>query len=454
MIRKFIVLLAGAFLVFGCGQLGEVNEAETTPIPATEIVQQPAPTDAPPPTDPPTAVIPPTEAAEPSPTAEPTAVQATATFTPAILLDGQGFEGSLTPAPAVDLEQPPYAESACSDKYPCNENVSAWESRIQVPPGFTATYFAYLEAVKPTAMTFGPDGLLYVAVQEGIIYTVDQEGQTAVYVDGFDTPTGLAFQPGTAKLYVSDRVVNENSGGESQVSVVQNGVVSQVFGGIPCCYTFLHAANGIAFGPDGFGYVSVGARADHGEILPGNPNAGQQDELHPWEASVLRFSPDGSIIEPYAKGLRNSYDLAWDATGQLFATDNAPDFGPPDELHAVMPGGEHGYPWYDCGQCFSPPAGTAVIPPLYEFLPHSAVTGITVYLNDGFPGYYNNLFVVLWSAFEDAQRIIRFEPGGVNASTFATGFAAPIDLTIGPDGAMYTADWATGIVYKIEYVGE
>ena len=73
---------------------------------------------------------------------------------------------------------------------------------------------------------------------------------------------------------------------------------------------------------------------------------------------------------------------------------------------------------------------------------------------ESFPGYYNNLFVVLWSAFEDAQRIIRFEPGGVNASTFATGFAAPIDLTIGPDGAMYTADWATGIIFKIEYVGE
>jgi glucose/arabinose dehydrogenase len=49
---------------------------------------------------------------------------------------------------------------------------------------------------------------------------------------------------------------------------------------------------------------------------------------------------------------------------------------------------------------------------------------------------------------------MRFEPGGTNASTFATGFAAPIDLTVGPDGAMYVADWATGIIFKIEYVGE
>ena len=102
---------------------------------------------------------------------------------------------------------------------------------------------------------------------------------------------------------------------------------------------------------------------------------------------------------------------------------------------------------------FSPPEGTEVIPPLYEFVPHSEATGVTAYLDDAFPGYYNNLFVVLWSAFADAQRVMRFEPGGVNASTFATGFAAPIDLTIGPDGAMYVADWATGVVFRIAYEG-
>ena len=452
-VRKVIICLVVIFLMLGCNGANEIIEGETAVPPTTQVVEETAATETPPPTTLPTPDVRPTETAEPTATImpSPTAVQATATFTPAIVLNGTAV--TVTVAPAVNLEQPPYAPSACSDRFPCNDDVAAWERRIQVPPGFAVSYFAHLEGEQPTTMTFGPDGLLYAAVQAGAIYTVTPDGTVELYVEGFDTPTGMAFQPGTARLYVSDRLVNENSGGESQISVVQNGNISQVFGGIPCCYTSLHAANGIAFGPDGFGYVSVGARADHGEILPGNVNAGQQDELHPWEASILRFSPDGSVIEPYARGLRNSYDIAWDATGQLFATDNAPDFGPPDELHAVMPGGEHGYPWYECGACFSPPDGVEVIPPLYEFLPHSAVTGITAYLDDGFPGYYNNLFVVLWSAFADAQRVMRFEPGGVNASTFATGFAAPIDVTIGPDGDMYVADWATGIVFRIEYVG-
>jgi glucose/arabinose dehydrogenase len=36
---------------------------------------------------------------------------------------------------------------------------------------------------------------------------------------------------------------------------------------------------------------------------------------------------------------------------------------------------------------------------------------------------------------------------------FATGFAAPIDLVVGPDGALYVADHATGLIFRIAYTG-
>jgi len=162
---------------------------------------------------------------------------------------------------------------------------------------------------------------------EGTIFTIDQQGKITPFIEGLLVPVGLAFQPGTNRLYVSSRVSNL----EAQVSVVDGDSVTQLFGDVPCCYVGMHAANGLAFGPDGYGYLAVGARADHGEIL----NSDQQDELHPWEASILRFSPDGGEIEVYARGLRNAYDLAWDNGGRLFASDNAPDFGPPDEFHLV-----------------------------------------------------------------------------------------------------------------------
>ena len=46
---------------------------------------------------------------------------------------------------------------------------------------------------------------------------------------------------------------------------------------------------------------------------------------------------------------------------------------------------------------------------------------------------------------------VRITPDG-QVSTFATGFAAPLDITAGPDGVLYIADYATGIIFKISYL--
>ncbi|MCB8942183.1 MAG: PQQ-dependent sugar dehydrogenase [Ardenticatenaceae bacterium] len=452
-----ITFLLVTLTLFGCTQAADPTPAATAVTPATE----PA-TAVPQPTETLTVDNSPASEATPTPTATTASNAAitlanTATNTPiptATLIPTPTATATETPTPAptANLEpitgvaQPPYAASICSDKYPCNDDIAAWEARIQVPAGFTASYFAHLEG-NPTSMTFGPDGRLYVAMQAGTIYALDADGRSTVYASGFNTPTGIAFQPGTNNLFVSSRVRDENVGGEAQVSIA-NG--PQILSGLPCCYTYLHAANGIAFGPDGYGYVSVGGRADHGEILDGS---NQQDERHPLEAAILRFNPNGGEPEVYARGLRNAYDITWDANGQLFATDNSPDYGPPERLHRIVPGGEHGYPWYTCDTCFSPPAGTEIIPPVYEFIPHSSPTGVTVYLAEQFPGYFNSLFVTLWSAFPGAQKVVRLIPGGTSGSDFAMGFAAPIDVTVAPDGSLYVVDWATGIIFKISYTG-
>lgn len=420
---------------------------------------------------PPTATFAPTVTPLPEPTAtappmvaaaEIAADQPTATPTPPSLTPTPEFV-VLTPTPVTNVpeverialtavEQPLYAESDCSDKYPCNEDIAAWESRVQVPAGFKASYFARIDG-RPTTMTFGPDNLLYVAVLDGAIYTVTETGEVNPFYEGLLVPAGLAFQPGTEHLYISSRVVNESVNGESQISVLRDGEFKQIIGGLPCCYAGLHAANGIAFGPDGYGYVGVGGRADHGEILLEGETKGQQDELHPLEAAIVRFHPDGSEVAPYAYGLRNAYDLAWDANGRLFAADNAPDYGPPEEFHLVEPGGQHGYPWYDCDNCFDAPAGVSVIEPLHTFIPHAAPTGVTTYLAEQFPGFYNGIFVVLWSAFPGAQKVVYFDAGGENPTDFATGFALPIDVVVGPAGSLYVVDHATGVIFKIEYSG-
>ncbi len=416
---------------------GAGQEAQATAQPA-ESEDEPAEAPA-------AATAQPTSTAQPAATLFPTATPSPVTPTP-----------DAPPAPHVDVEQAAYAESECSDKYPCNDDVAGWDARMRVPAGFAIDYFARVDDL-PTSLTFGPDGDLYVAARSGIIYGIDEEGEISSFNSGLLVPTGIAFQPGTDRMYVSSRVTDANVDGEGQVSVIEDGRVTTLFGGLPCCYVGMHGPNGIAFGPDGYGYVGVGGRSDHGEILTAD-GQGELDERHPLEASILRFAPDGGLVENYARGFRNPYDIAWDATGELYATDNGRDGdrdldNPPDELHQVIPGGEHGYPWYDCPNCFSAPEGVEIIPPLFDLLPHSAAAGITAYHHEAFPGYYDDLFLILWSSFEGAQNVLRVDAERSEISQFATGFAQPIDLTVGPDGALYVADYATGIVFRIQYTG-
>jgi glucose/arabinose dehydrogenase len=384
-----------------------------------------------------------------------TPITPTGTLTATTEEDSEAADAEPTlaaPPPSSGVTHPPYEPSECGERYPCGDDRAGWEARIRVPDGFSVEYVARLDG-QPTVLDVGPDGQLYIAAMNGTIYRMDAAGNVSVYATGFTVPTGLAFQPGTNRLYVSDRAVNRGIDGESRISYVQGGATTTIIRGLPCCYTGYHAANGIAFGPDGFGYVGVGSRADHGEILEG-PNAGEQDmDLHPYEATILRFSPDGGQVDVYARGFRNPYSLAWDANGTLYTADNSPDYNPPEEFHRVVPGGEHGYPWYDCAVCFSPPPGVTVIPPTYTFIPNSAPTGVTAYLANQFPGYYNSIFVALWSAFPGAQKIVRMAPGGSSGSNFATGFAAPIDMAVAPDGSLYVADWATHIIFRISYTG-
>lgn len=363
---------------------------------------------------------------------------------------------TVSPASHESVSQVAYAASDCSDKYPCNDDFDAWEARLLVPSKFEAAVFSRIDDF-PTSLTFGPGGDLFVAGYTGAIYRIDESGEASVYVEGFSVPTGIAFEPDTERLYVSSRVRNENVGGEGKISVVSSGEISTLFAGLPCCYLGMHGPNGIAFGPDGFGYVGVGGRADHGEILV-EPDVGEQDELEPFEAAILRFSPDGETVEVYARGFRNPYDIAWDGDGRLFATDNGRDPDPvtgyaaPDELHQVVPGGEHGYPYYECSNCFGIPDGLEVIEPVLELMPHAAATGLVAYTHDSRPAYFNDVFIVTWSAFEGAQNVIRYSPDTGQSSVFATGFAQPIDITVGPDGNIYVADYATGLIVRIAFL--
>jgi YD repeat-containing protein len=348
------------------------------------------------------------------------------------------------------LVSPP-ASGSCG-KYPCNDDIAGWEARIHLQPGFNAKHIATVSG-HPTSITYDPNGQLVASTMEGSIYRFDAAGGSTIIASGFHLPIGLAYRPGTFDLYVASRSFPADAvPNEGKVTIVHpDGSKDDIVTALPCCYTAQeHQPDSIAFGPDGKVYLSIGARGDHGEV-PGQPDV--PATLTPLEAGILRFNPDGSNVERYATGLRNPYDLVFDANGNLYATDNSPDFGPPDRLQRIVQGGYYGYPYYaGCGVCAPAPADLNITPPFATFIPHGAVTGITAYLAHQFPvDYFNNLFVTLWSAFPGAQKIVRIQLSPFKISDFALGLADPVDVTVSPEGALVVADWATGHIFKISY---
>ncbi|MBZ0303713.1 MAG: PQQ-dependent sugar dehydrogenase [Anaerolineae bacterium] len=376
---------------------------------------------------------------------------------------------------------------SAQDNLPASHEAAAL---LRVPPGFEATIYAEGQNFGlPTQIAFGPDGNLYVLSLAGSLYRlIDADGddyaetvetafwdgdlnyiteqnveQVAQLPDQLYHAVGLAFHDD--QVFVSDsgrisQLIDTNDDGTyDTVKPIVTGLVSLQYEG--------HSNNGIAFGPDGKLYVGVGATSDHGPLHD------------PLEAAILRMNPDGSGLEVFASGLRNPYDLVFTPEGDLFATDNNPTeidrtlrFVPPEELNFIEQGQDYGFP-----RVFgSPPPGDASAAPVTEFYPSVTSAGIDYYDDGPFPAAWREgVYVAQWGTgadvmvnrnlgfgfavvfvplAKDAQG--RYHGDFVEFASSATGRAAdfrPIDVTIGPDGALYIIEFFSSRIFRVTYSG-
>jgi glucose/arabinose dehydrogenase len=337
---------------------------------------------------------------------------------------------------------------------------------IQLPPGFQINVYAR-GVSGARSMTRGSEGTLFVGSRgDGAVYAVlDRDGdqqaeEVLTLVTELNTPNGVAFRDGD--LYVAEthrvwryRDIESHLRSPPQPELILDNLPKDR----------RHGWRFIAFGPDGWLYVPVGAPCN--ACRPA-------DERY---ASMLRMRPDGTGLEVFARGIRNTVGFDWrPETEELWFTDNGRDWlgddRPPDELNRATGAGLHfGYPYCHGGDIPDPEFGQErgcqeFTPPARNLGPHVAAIGMRFYTGDMFPEEYRNQILIAehgsWNRAEPLGyrlSLVRQEKGQVTAyEVFVEGWlqggspwGRPVDLLVMPDGALLVSDNQASVIYRITY---
>ena len=336
---------------------------------------------------------------------------------------------------------------------------------IELPTGFEINIYAEgLPGAR--SMSLSPNRTLFVGTRgAGKIYAVldgdgdNQADEVITVAQGLDSPNGVAFRDGA--LYVAEisRVRRYDNIEASLHNPPAPVVVNNSFPN-----DRHHGWKFIRFGPDGLLYVPVGAPCNVCE---------RQDQRY---ATIMRMKPDGTELEIFAHGVRNSVGFDWrPETQELWFTDNGRDLmgdnRPPDELnHAPEKGLHFGFPYCHGEEILDPAFGQQrrceeFTRPAMKLGPHVAALGMRFYTGTMFgETYQNQIFIAEHGSWNRTVPIgyrvtlVRLEDNqAVSYEVFAKGWlrengqawGRPVDVLVMPDGALLISDDRAGVIYRI-----
>ena len=346
-----------------------------------------------------------------------------------------------------------------------------------VPRGFQVSVFAG-NVQNAREMALGPRGTVFVgSMFAGKVYAlIDRNGdhkadRVVVIASGLNQPNGVAIHNGALYVATNSRIIRfdeieQHLDAPPTPVVVRDSLPNPSAG---------HTWKFIAFGPDNLLYMSAGAPCN---VCLSTPMV----------ATILRMKPDGSNLEVFAEGVRNSVGFDWHpTTHELWFTDNGRDMMgddvPNDELNVAWKRGLHfGFPYCHQGDVPDPEFGkqrscSTTEPPVQKLGAHVAALGFTFYTGNMFPASYKNAAIIAehgsWNrsvpsgyrvmvAHTDGRRVTGYEafldgfmpsgssaPGGRGAARAALG--RPVDVLQMPDGSVLISDDTGNRILRVSY---
>jgi putative heme-binding domain-containing protein len=315
---------------------------------------------------------------------------------------------------------------------------------FQVADGFEVNLFAADPLLaKPIAMSFDPKGRLWVATSEAypqvkpgqkpndkIVVLEDTKGsgkadKVTVFADGLLIPTGIA--PGDGGVYVANSTEllhfadTKGTGKADRRRVLLSGF------GTEDTHHIIHA---FRWGPDGMLYFNQSIYIhSHIETPYGvrRLNAG----------GVWQFRPETMRLEVFLRGFCNPWGHAFDRWGQSFVTDGAYGEG----INYGLPGA------YYVFANPSPRLLAGLNPGSPKHCGLEIVSGRQLpddwqgnMITNDFRGHRVCRFVVT----EDGAGYASREKPELIKTTHPA--FRPVDVKMGPDGAIYIADWYNPII--------
>jgi len=334
-----------------------------------------------------------------------------------------------------------------------------------LPAGFRLSVYA--EGLgRARFMWFGPDGTLYVGTNErsGRVWALpDKNGdgradENIVFADGLYAPHSVHWKDGWLYIGEGHQVIRaRDTNGDLRADDKEVVVAGLPRGGN-------HFTRTVGFGPDGGLYVSVGSSC----------NACIEEDAR--RATILRFNPDGSGMEIFARGLRNAVGFTWHPeTKDMWAVVNGRDLLgddlPPEELNLVRRGDDHGWPYCYGNRIPDPDFGSRercarTVPDTFEMQAHSAPLGLAFYTGTMFPAEYRgDLFIAFHGSWNRSVPTgykvvrVRFKNGRpVSIEDFVDVWYKrgrvehrPVDVAVGPEGALYISDDRGGTIFRVTY---